>query len=441
MATISPFRASELVFPGTLHSLPPAADAYTGAAMRAHSLPSSRPAAAALLAAVLAAGCTGAEARMLAQPVIDSLPGGIPRVMNTGPARWVGESGWQLELVQTITGTEGTESELINPQSLAVDDWGRVYVVDEKPRVIKVYGADGEFIRTIGQEGEGPGEFRVGFIAVHQGQVVVHDPMVARTSVWDTTGTFLRSWNSSCCFWTDIQVDRQGRIYVPTMFPTEPGAVSRGTPYVRWTMQGVAVDTVWVPRDDSRAKFWTVSSSEGGRNVARMMMSVPLTPRIVSALNPDGGIVYGWSERYQLAVSAGAGDTSMVFGRAWTPAAVTGERKQHEVDLLVARFREQADEANLRQTFKADDIPGTAPAFIGIHVDRQGHRWVRLDPGTDSTRSTFDIFDAEGVLLGTLATSPALPQYGRLAFGRDELLVARENEDGLPVVVRYAVRK
>lgn len=409
--------------------------------MHALSYPWSTLAPAALLAATLAAGCSGAEARALARPAIDSLPGGIPRVMNAGPAQWVGETGWQLELVGEISGQEGTESELINPQSLAVDDWNRVYVVDEKPRVIKVFGADGQFIRTIGREGEGPGEFRVGFIAVHQGQVVVHDPMVARTSVWDTTGTFLRSWNSSCCFWTDIQVDRQGRVYVPTMFPTAPDAPSRGTPYVRWTMQGVAVDTVWVPRNDSQAKFWTVSSSEGGRNVARMMMSVPLTPRIASTLNPDGGVIYGWTEDYQLAVSAGSSDTSMVFGRTWTPASVTGERKQHEVDLLVARFRDQADEANLRQTFKADDIPGTAPAFIGLHVDREGHRWVRLDPGTDSTRSTFDIYDPAGTWLGTLGVTPALPQYGRIAFGREQVLVARENADGLPVVVRYAVRK
>lgn len=393
------------------------------------------------VAAALTACGSGAEARMLARPTIDSLPGGIPRVMNSAPTQWAGEDGWRLELAQEITGEEGTSSELVNPQSLALDSWSRVYVVDQKPMVIKVYGSDGKFIRTIGREGEGPGEFRTGFIAVHNGHVVVHDPNVARTTVWDTAGTYLRSWNSSCCFWSDIQVDRQGRIYVPTMIPGPANAPQRGTPYVRWTLQGVEVDTIWVPRNESQAKFWTVTTMQGGRPVGQMMTGVPLTPRIVSALNPDGGIIYGWSAGYQLAVSSAGEDTSMVFGRTWTPLPVTAERKRLEVETLVSRMGRNFGEDNLRQTFKTDDIPNTVPAFIGLHVDRDGHRWVRLDPGTDSTRSTFDIFNAEGNFLGTLMTSPALPQYGRLAFGRGELAVARENEDGLPVVVRYRVRR
>ncbi len=402
---------------------------------------SFRTLAAPALLALAAAGCSNAEGRMLAQPIRDSLPGGIPRVMSPAPTQWVGETGWQLELVQEITGDEGTTSELINPQNLAVDDWGRVYVVDQKPMAIKVYGADGQFIRTIGQEGEGPGEFRVGFIAVHNGYVVIHDPRVARTSVWDTTGTFQRSWTSSCCYWSDIQVDRQARIYVPTMIQAPRDAPSRGTPYVRWTMQGAEVDTVWVPHNESQSKTWTITTGTGTQNVAQMMMSVPLTPRIISALNPDGGVVYGWSADYQLAVSSAGEDTSMVFGRTWTPEPITAERKRLEVDGIVQRLGKSYGEDNLRQTMKAEDIPNTAPAYVSLSVDREGHRWLRLDPGTDTTRSTFDIFNAEGVYLGALGVSPALPMYGRMAFGREELVVARENADGLPVMVRYAIRK
>ena len=378
---------------------------------------------------------------MLAQPVVDSLPGGIPRVMSPAATQWAGETGWQLELVQEITGEEGTASELIDPQSIAMDDWGRAYVVDQKPMTIKVYGADGQFIRTIGQEGEGPGEFRVGFIAVHNGHVVIHDPRVGRTSVWDTTGTFQRSWISSCCYWTDIQVDRQGGVYIPSMVQAPEGAAPRGTPYVRWTLQGAVVDTVYVPRNDTQTKAWTVTSTQGGRVVSAMAIHVPLTPQTVSTLNPDGGVIHGWSADYQLAVSGAGGDTSMVFGRSWTPAPVTAERKRHEVEAMIAQMGRDLDETNLRQTFKVDDIPNSAPAYIALNVDREGHRWLRLDPGTDTTRSTFDIFNAEGVYLGALGVSPALPMYGRMAFGRGELVVARENADGLPVVVRYAIRK
>ncbi len=386
--------------------------------------------------------CTGAEARMLAQPVIDTLPGGIERVISPGPTSWEGTGGWQLELVHEVTAEEGTPGELINPQSLALDDWGRVFVVDQKPAVIKVYGVDGQFIRTIGGEGAGPGEFRVGFVAVHEGMVVLQDPQTTRTTVWDTTGTMVRNWSSSCCYWSDIQVDRQGLVYIPSVLQRGSGEERRpGTPYVRWTLEGVVHDTVWVPEASGQTKIWTVTAGEGSTNRMMMSTSVPLSPRLVMGYHPAGGFLVGWSESYQIARSPDGSDTLQVFGRGWSPEPVTAARKQAEVDAMVNRLKDPYGEEVLRKSFKVEDIPNQAPAFLALHVDRNGNRWVRLDPGLDTTRTRFDIYDEQGVLLGALAVSPALPMYGRLVFGRDELVVARENADGIPVVARYRVRK
>jgi hypothetical protein len=43
------------------------------------------------------------------------------------------------------------------------DDKGNVYMLDAQLNEIKVYDADGEWLRNIGREGEGPGEFRGAF--------------------------------------------------------------------------------------------------------------------------------------------------------------------------------------------------------------------------------------------------------------------------------------
>lgn len=391
---------------------------------------------------LLAVGCSGAEARMLAQPVIDTLPGGIPRIISPGPTRWEGTAGWQLELVGEITGEPGTPGELIDPQSVALDDWGRAFVVDQKPAVIKVYGQDGTFIRTIGGEGGGPGEIRIGFVAVHEGQVVVQDPQATRTSVWDTTGAFIRSWSSSCCFWSDIQVDQQGWIYLPTVLRVPIGERRReGTPYVRWTMSGDPVDTAWVPNFTDLSKQWILSTKEGGRDVMHMSTPVPLMPRVVTGFNPAGGFLVGSSGGYEIAVSPGGSDTASVFGRTWTPAAVTAERRQYEVDRMVNSLKENYPEDGLRQSFRADDIPATAPAFVSLHVDADNNRWVRLDPGMDTTTTRFDVYNPAGEYLGLVAVVANLPLYGRMAFGHGELVVTRENEDGIPVLARYRVVK
>ena len=51
------------------------------------------------------------------------------------------------------TGDPQTPGELIDPNSVALDEWGRAFVVDQKPSVIKVFDANGSYIRTIGGEG------------------------------------------------------------------------------------------------------------------------------------------------------------------------------------------------------------------------------------------------------------------------------------------------
>ncbi len=90
--------------------------------------------------------------------------------------------------------------------------------------VIKVFDSAGGFVRAIGREGAGPGEFRMAFIAVRGSSLVVHDPMNNGASAFDTSGTYLRSWKSSCCFWDDVFIDNAERLYTPTfMQPDSTG--------------------------------------------------------------------------------------------------------------------------------------------------------------------------------------------------------------------------
>jgi hypothetical protein len=43
---------------------------------------------------------------------------------------------------------------------IEIDDAGNVYLLDSQLSEVKIFTADGEFLRSIGREGEGPGEFR-----------------------------------------------------------------------------------------------------------------------------------------------------------------------------------------------------------------------------------------------------------------------------------------
>ncbi len=384
-----------------------------------------------------ATACGGAEAGDLAQARTDTLPGGVVRIMSEGPTAWTDSAGVALVEEHRFHGEDGTPSELGEPRSIALDASGRVYVVDAKPAAIKVYDPDGRFVRTIGREGEGPGEFRMGFIAVRDQHLVLHDPRVARTSLFDTSGTFVRSWHSSCCYWSDIQIDREHRIYIPSI--TGSSDPPRGTPWVRWSLEGTALDTVWAPWKESE-KIWTVTVKQGGKQAAAMSTSVPFMPQLVSGLHPEGGIVSGWSGTYEIVRSLRGSDSVMVFGRAWTPDPVTAERRAGEVESRIKVAASTYGEATVRNAFKLEDVPATLPAFESLRVDPGGRTWARRWPVSDTTRTSFDLFDAAGAYLGRVELSIRINAWGNQAWTKDGLVAVIEDHEGRPTVVRFALQ-
>jgi hypothetical protein len=384
---------------------------------------------------LILASCGGAPAASLTRAVTDTLPGGIVRVMSPGPTAWADSAGARLLEEGRFQGQDGTAAELGEPRSIAVDALDRIYVADRKPTSIKVFTADGKLVRVIGREGEGPGEFRAGFIAVRGAHLVLHDPELARTSVWDTSGTFLRSWHSSCCYWSDIQVDRLDRISVPSVVPGNPGDPPHGAPYVRWTMDGVAVDTLWVPVRES-PKHWTITLGRGTKNMVSMMTGVPLMPETVWTLHPDGGLLVGWTGAYSVVRSGTGRDSVRVFGRAWTPEAASDERRKAAVEERIKQSAQQFTADALRAAFHLDDVPRTLPAFESLRVDLSGRVWVRRYAVADTSRTLYDVFDSTGAWLGPVSVPLRIPEYGLQAWTRDGLVAIVEDAEGRPTVVR-----
>lgn len=387
-----------------------------------------------LVAALTA--CSGAKAGgTLAKIRTDTLPNGVTRILSEGPTAWAASQPATLVEEVRFQGEDGTPSELGEPRDLAVDGLGRIYVVDGKPAAIKVFSPDGQFIRTIGRDGEGPGEFRVGFIAIKGEHLVLQDPRVSRLSVFDTSGTFLRSWQSTCCYWSWIQIDDAGLVYVPSMANTKPTDPPRGTPYVRWTLDGVAKDTVWVPYQKSE-KLWTLTVTEGGKMRMSMSMGVPFMAAMISGLHPQGGVVYGWNGRYEIVRSRTGADSLLVFGRDWTPDPISDERRSAEREAMVKRTGNGIDPATVRSAFKLDDIPRSLPAYEALKVDPSGRVWARRYAISDTTRTSFDLFDSTGAYLGPVETPVGLPAYGVQAWTPNGVVAVVEDQDGRPTIIR-----
>ncbi len=380
--------------------------------------------------AAIAAACTREAGTPLGVAQRDTLPGGVVVVHSPAPTGWHDTLGWRLVPDGRVGGGLDEPGELVNPQSLALDDAGNLYVSDQQPSIIKMFAPDGRFVRTIGREGQGPGEFVVGFIAAREGHLAVQDPRTSRVSLFDTAGTFIRSWSTSCCIWAPIHLDRRHRVYVPVMTP--PG-VPASYRYVRYDTLGVVIDTVAVPKGED-PPMWTVRQG----NVMQMMTPVPFTPQMRHAVAPDGSLIFGWSGEYRLVRTEGR-DTLGVMSRDWTPDPLSQERRQRHVDGMIERMGEGLDEVALRNSFPVGEIPSTLPAFVEMNVDGAGNIWLTAD--SDSASARLDVFSPEGAWLGRVVVPESFDPFTPSAWGTDRVYVSRQDEDGVPYVARYRIER
>lgn len=386
--------------------------------------------------------CGDGEGARGASMVIDTLPGGVVRTMSSAPA----DSGrWSFELLHEIQPPEGDSAELLQPNDIAITDDGTVLVAEGGSAHVKVFGADGAHVRSIGRSGEGPGEFRVAWITTRGDTLFVQDPRVARgSSFLISTGEFITSRHTACCYWAPIDVDGQGRAVLPAMRAESDTAEGSSMSFVRSPFGEGVSDTVRVPyraapNDDG---LWEVREGDA----TRMTVSVPLQPRDVQHADPRGGFVTAWTGEYLLRVSSDGRDTVELYGRPFTPDAVSSSEKQDMVDTRIRDMTSRSGpgsvpEAVLRAAFKPDQIPDVRPPFETFHVDPAGRTWVRRSHA-DAGIVEFDLFSADRVWLdvvrGKAGEWPSTP-WASIGWGKDRVVVPGEDEDGRPVVRVYGI--
>lgn len=101
---------------------------------------------------------------------------------------------WTLVPELRIGSESDEHTALSRVTNLAVSDGGEMYVVQWQVPRVTVFSASGEFRRTLGRAGGGPGEFvQPVYIGVRGGGIWVADPLAGRITLFEPNGNVIRS--------------------------------------------------------------------------------------------------------------------------------------------------------------------------------------------------------------------------------------------------------
>lgn len=119
---------------------------------------------------------------------------GVTVARNSATPRFSGEL-FRYETVVTLRpDPDVPESFLYDPFFVAMDDRERVYVAEQGNFRVSVWALDGSYLHSIGQRGEGPGEFPFGpVLGLEIGNEILSVPMLqnGRTIRFRTDGSYL----------------------------------------------------------------------------------------------------------------------------------------------------------------------------------------------------------------------------------------------------------
>jgi hypothetical protein len=354
---------------------------------------------------------------------------GIRIVENAAPL-WKEGQEWRLSAEPTlrIGMAEGPSEYLLSHVGSALHRAdGGIVVTNGGSKEIRFYDASGAHLRSIGREGEGPGEFRsLSWVQWLPGDsLLAYDFQVRRLSVFDPAGEFVRS------FQTEPPAETQfpqalarlpdGSLVVEIGRVFGPGGVQDGlsrTPaaFLHDSAAGEVLDTIAViPGPEAFVK----TSADGGFSV-----TIPLFGRAPAHAVSADRVILGGNDAYELAVYTAQGVLERLIRRRQQPRPVTDAAfealKQKRLEGTDASWRPR-----MEAMYAAMPRPATMPFYASALVDDEGNLWVQDFQAPSDTAVTWTVFDPEGRMLGPVVMPD---RFRPTHIGRDFVLGVRFDE-------------
>lgn len=377
---------------------------------------------------------------------IDTLASGAVRVRNSASGLWGDDARarWRVVEELRIGQVDADGPELFSQVgSVLVDELDRIWVVDAISRELRIFAADGRFVRAVGRPGAGPGEFRrIGPVSLGpDGNIWVEDLSLRRWEVFDTTGErigghpVVTSVGGAPRRWT-----RDGRLVI-----VDQGGDVADLPlfvvYRRKSSSGDGAAEVLVLEDTfalPELQFPESIVLDAPDIRYSYELPVPFAPLPGWIFTEDGELwVADGTGRYEIVHQSLRGDAQLVLTRDYEPIPIPDSARVRAVDELLEEFGGEG--VTSRRVAVLGRVPKQYPPFDAFFAATDGTLWVRRTLGDGIVG--FDVFDADGRYLG----QPEVPaDLGKMRIERitsSAIHAVATDEMGVEYVVRLAIRR
>ncbi len=328
---------------------------------------------------------------------------------------------------------------------IALDEEGFVYVSDYQANNIKKFDASGVFIKTIGREGQGPGEFSWPWeIAVSRGRLFVWDMRNMRICVLSSDGAFIKA--------VKIQI-QDGR-------PEKLEALPNGNIVIE--MEKIHYQDIDKPQDRTISIYSptlelkkTFYSQQVWNNKYMNIegrftnLPQPFAQLVHWGVSPEGQIAVGFPKAYEIELFNSEGSRLSSFEHRYEPVKVTEEDKKMFFSGISYSTSTSGGAVSRKQgapdsMVKNTVFPKFKPPFNSVFVDGEGNILVRLH-GNERQKENFnfDAFRSDGSFIGNVqifGEKTFLGQSGTV-FEDHFVWMQDRDEDGLISIVKYRISK
>ena len=295
-----------------------------------------------------------------------------------------------------------------------IDESENIYVLDSISANVKVFNERGEFLKSFGKMGQGPGEMqRPNFLQItKEEEIVVGDPSIRRLIYFTLQGDFLRQTSLAKIGYLayPIRIDSAGNLYASLVHPP----IKEGPGFTKFN-----------PDFDLLQIITTHEISKATENKEYKVL-LPFDCYIVSR---NDHVVWGNSKEYLLNVLNPEGKLIRIIKKDHKPLKLNEKERRY--------WGKKLSGLSMAKMGYRIILPDFFPAFQDFSIDEEGRVFVETFERHQEQEKSFysyDVFDSEGRYI----TKIPIRSYPRVWKNGKFYTIERDNE-GFEFVKRYEV--